>query len=78
MWYIWVLNLTQRLAIQILRGLMVFLPLLQLLQLLRLLHLEPTNAHTFIKVTILQHTSFHMFQASLAHHQEAQPYKTVA
>ena len=54
---------------------MVFLPLLQLL---RLLQLEPTNAHIFIKVTILQQTSFHMFWASLAHHQGVEPYKTVA
>jgi hypothetical protein len=54
---------------------MVFLPLLQLL---RLLQLEPTNARTFIKITILQHTSFHMFWASMAHHLGAQPYKTVA
>jgi hypothetical protein len=56
---------------------MVFPPLLQLL-VLQLFQLEPTNAHTFIKVTILQHTTFHTFWASLAHHRGAQPYKTVA
>jgi len=35
----------------------------------QLLQFKPTNAHNFIKVTILQHTSCYMFCDSLAHHQ---------
>jgi len=31
------------------------------------LHFEPTNAHNFIKVLILQHTTSNFFRASLAH-----------
>jgi len=34
---------------------------------LHLLQLEPTDAHDFIKVTILQHISCYMFRSSLAH-----------
>ena len=37
---------------------------------IQLLELKPVNAHTFIKITIiLQHTSFYLFWALLAHRQ---------
>jgi hypothetical protein len=42
----------------------------------RFVQSEPMNAHSFIKVTILQHSTFYMFQASLAHHQSTQLDKT--
>jgi len=39
----------------------------------QLLQFELTNAHHFIKITMMwQHTSFYMFRASLLHHQGAQ------
>ena len=35
------------------------------------LQFGPRHAHSFIKVTILQHSTCYMFWASLAHHQGA-------
>ena len=41
--------------------------------------IRKANAHTCIKISlILQHTSYYTFRSTLAHHQGAKLYKTVA